>query len=97
MTVLQLIAVAGGLTEFADGKNITHPAGRERQDRQPSSSTTTTCQDGKKLEQNIVLKPGDTVMVKQYAPDVHILMRTVHRRSRLVVLALCRCPPRRRS
>lgn len=64
MTVLQLITVAGGLTEFADGKNI-------RILRLENGKTTylkfnyNDVQDGKKLEQNIVLKPGDSVMVKQ--------------------------------
>jgi polysaccharide export outer membrane protein len=64
MTVLQLITVAGGLTEFADGKNI-------RILRVENGTTTSLkfnyndVMDGKKLEQNIVLKPGDSVMVKQ--------------------------------
>ena len=64
MTVLQLITVAGGLTEFADAKNI-------RILRTENGQTTflkfnyNEVQDGKKLEQNIVLKPGDSVMVKQ--------------------------------
>ncbi len=64
MTVLQLITVAGGLTEFADGKKI-------RILRVENGKSTfmlfnyNEVQDGKKLEQNIVLKPGDSVMVKQ--------------------------------
>jgi polysaccharide biosynthesis/export protein len=64
MTVLQLITVAGGLTEFADAKNI-------RILRVENGQTTSLkfnyneVMDGKKLEQNIVLKPGDSVMVKQ--------------------------------
>ena len=63
MTVLQLIAVAGGLTEYADAQEDHDHAHRGRQDRRRSSSTTTTCRKGKNLEQNIVLKPGDTVVV----------------------------------
>jgi len=64
MTVLQLITVAGGLTEFADAKNI-------RILRTENGQTTflkfnyNEVQDGKRLDQNIVLKPGDSVMVKQ--------------------------------
>jgi polysaccharide export outer membrane protein len=64
MTVAQLIAVAGGLTEFADAGNI-------RILRVENGKTTSLkfnyndVMDGKKLEQNIDLKPGDTVMVKQ--------------------------------
>jgi polysaccharide export outer membrane protein len=59
-----LIAVAGGLTEFADAGNI-------RILRVENGKTTSLkfnyndVMDGKKLEQNIDLKPGDTVMVKQ--------------------------------
>jgi polysaccharide export outer membrane protein len=62
MTVLQLIAVAGGLTEYADGgkigivrtengKSVRHPFNYGEFAR------------GKKLEQNIVLRPGDQVVV----------------------------------
>ena len=64
MTVLQLITVAGGLTEFADSKNV-------RILRVENGQTVSLkfnyneVMDGKKLEQNIVLKPGDSVMVKQ--------------------------------
>jgi polysaccharide export outer membrane protein len=64
MTVLQLITVAGGLTEFADSKNV-------RILRVENGQTVSLkfnyneVMDGKKLDQNIVLKPGDSVMVKQ--------------------------------
>jgi polysaccharide export outer membrane protein len=63
-TVMQLIAVAGGLTEWADGKNISVM-------RVEAGKTTTFAFDyknvagGKKPEQNIVLKPGDTVVVPE--------------------------------
>jgi polysaccharide export outer membrane protein len=60
LTVLQLIALAGGLTEFANGKKISVT--------RPGVATAfrfnyNDVLDGKKLEQNIVLKPGDTVLV----------------------------------
>jgi polysaccharide export outer membrane protein len=61
-TVLQLIAMAGGLTEYADSKNI-------RIDRTDQGRTTSfkfnykDVSKGVKLEQNIQLKPGDTVIV----------------------------------
>jgi polysaccharide export outer membrane protein len=62
MTVLQLIAVAGGLTEFADEKGITIT----RVEGGETKSFKFNYKDvarGKKLEQNIVLRPGDTVVV----------------------------------
>jgi polysaccharide biosynthesis/export protein len=62
MTVLQLIAVSGGLTEFANGKKISImrvDAGKTSTIRFNYNEVT----DGKKLEQNVVLKPGDTVVV----------------------------------
>jgi polysaccharide export outer membrane protein len=61
-TVMQLIAVAGGLTEYADAKNI-------RIVRSEGDKTTShkfnykDVSKGTKLEQNIQLKPGDTVIV----------------------------------
>ena len=64
MTVMQLIALAGGLTEFAQPKNITVM-------RVEAGKTTTFAFDyrnvasGKSSEQNIVLKPGDTVVVPE--------------------------------
>lgn len=62
MTVLQLIALAGGLKEFARGKNISiiRPAGGE------SATFRFNYQealDRHNLQQNIELKPGDTVLV----------------------------------
>ena len=62
LTVLQAIALAGGLTEFADQKNI-------RVLRSEGGQTVTfkfnykDVSRGKKLEQNILLRPGDTVVV----------------------------------
>ncbi len=59
-TVLQLIAMAGGLKDFADSKNIMivrHESG------QTSSHPFNYKQIGRNLRQNIELKPGDTVVV----------------------------------
>jgi polysaccharide export outer membrane protein len=64
MTVLQLITVAGGLTEFADAKKI-RILRVENGRTQSLNFNYNEVMDGKKLEQNIVLKPGDSVMVKQ--------------------------------
>jgi polysaccharide export outer membrane protein len=61
-TVMQLIAVAGGLTEYANRENITvmrSEAGRTVSFKFNYSDVA----KGKKLEQNIQLKPGDTVVV----------------------------------
>lgn len=65
MTVLQLIAKAGGLNEYADKKNIVvvrvGPSGQQ-------SSFKVNYEnfwgDPKKLPQNIFLQVGDTVVVK---------------------------------
>jgi polysaccharide export outer membrane protein len=64
MTVMQLIAVAGGLTEFAEGKRISV--------MRVEAGQTKTLQfdyknvsNGKKPAQNIVLRPGDTVVVPE--------------------------------
>ena len=62
VTVLQLIATAGGLRDFADGKNIT--VMRMRQGKQAVFEFN--YQDllkRKNLFQNIELEPGDTVVV----------------------------------
>jgi len=64
MTVMQLIAIAGGLNEFAEANSITImriEAGKTR-------SIPFAYKDvakGKKPEQNIMLKPGDTVVVPE--------------------------------
>lgn len=62
MTVLQAIALAGGLTEYADAKNITIL----RNESTGVARFKFNYKDvsrGKKLEQNILLHPGDTVVV----------------------------------
>jgi polysaccharide biosynthesis/export protein len=61
-TVMQLIAVAGGLTEFADGKNITVMRAEEGRTRSFKFNYKDVAK-GVKLDQNIQLKPGDTVVV----------------------------------
>jgi len=62
LTVLQLIAIAGGVSEYADTKNITiNRPGPAR-----AETFTFNYKDvarGRKMEQNIMLKPGDTVVV----------------------------------
>lgn len=61
-TVLQLIAMAGGLTEFADQKNIT--VMRTENGRPVSYAFNyKDVTKRKNLQQNIELKPGDTVIV----------------------------------
>jgi polysaccharide export outer membrane protein len=61
-TVMQAIALAGGLTEYADRKNITI----SRTDHGKPVALKFNYNDvarGKNLAQNIALKPGDTVVV----------------------------------
>jgi polysaccharide export outer membrane protein len=62
MTVMQALSAAGGFTEWADQKNILivrREGGKETQLRFNYKEFTS----GEKLEQNILLKPGDTVVV----------------------------------
>ena len=64
MTVMQLIAVAGGLTEYAESKSISvmrFEGGKTK----TFSFDYKNVASGKKTEQNIVLKPGDTVVVPE--------------------------------
>jgi polysaccharide biosynthesis/export protein len=62
LTVLQLIAMAGGLHEFADAKNISIiRTDKGRQIRIPFNYKDVL--RGKNLKQNIELKPGDAVVV----------------------------------
>lgn len=61
-TVVQLIAMAGGVAEYADDKNITIM--RSEHGKQVSFRFNyNEVKKRKKLEQNIELKPGDTVIV----------------------------------
>jgi polysaccharide biosynthesis/export protein len=61
-TVMQLIALAGGLTEFADKKNITINRVENGTPRALKFNYAEVAK-GRNLSQNIVLKPGDTVVV----------------------------------
>jgi polysaccharide export outer membrane protein len=63
MNVLQLIASVGGLNEYADKGNVMIlriENGRERRFRFNYKEVI----EGKKLQQNILLQPGDTVLVR---------------------------------
>jgi len=61
-TVLQLISLAGGLREYADAKKIVIM--RNENGRQISLPFNyKEVASGKKLQQNVELKPGDTVVV----------------------------------
>lgn len=66
MTVVQLIAMAGGLQEFADKKHITIVHTDRRPDGVPWSNNFNYDEftDRRNLNSNIELKPGDTVIVK---------------------------------
>jgi polysaccharide export outer membrane protein len=62
MTVLQALSVAGGFAEWADTKNIVvvrREAGKEAQFRFNFREFV----DGKNIEQNLLLKPNDTIVV----------------------------------
>ncbi len=61
-TVLQLIALAGGLTEYADGKNVTIMRTEGGQTRTFKFNYNDVSK-GKNLAQNIAVNPGDTVVV----------------------------------
>lgn len=61
-TILQMIALAGGITDYADGKKIAII----RKENGKETSLPFNYEDvrrGKKLEQNILLKAGDVVIV----------------------------------
>ena len=61
-TVLQMISLAGGLLEFADEKNIRIV--RTENGKQVSYRFNyKDVSKGKNLQQNIFLKPGDTIIV----------------------------------
>ena len=62
MTVVQLIAVAGGLLEFADGDKI-KVMRTEKAAPIAYPFNYKRFSEGKDLDQNILLKPGDTVIV----------------------------------
>jgi polysaccharide export outer membrane protein len=62
LTVMQAIALAGGLTEYADAKNITILRVTNGQTESFKLNYRDVAK-GKGLEQNIPLQPGDTVIV----------------------------------
>jgi polysaccharide export outer membrane protein len=61
-TVMQLIAIAGGLREFANSKKIVIMRTENGQPKRLPFNYKDVI-DGKNLHQNIELKPGDTVVV----------------------------------
>ncbi|HEY6248412.1 MAG TPA: polysaccharide biosynthesis/export family protein [Candidatus Angelobacter sp.] len=61
LNVLQLIARAGGLNEFANRKNIYILRGADKKNRLHFNYKEVV--KGKKSDQNIILQPGDTVVV----------------------------------
>jgi protein involved in polysaccharide export with SLBB domain len=65
MTAIQLIAMAGGLLEFADKDNIVVMRAEKRPDGQPWSFRLNYSEVMRRVnpKQNIDLKPGDTVLV----------------------------------
>jgi polysaccharide biosynthesis/export protein len=62
MTVLQLIAVGGGLLEYADKKNIVIIRTGDGQEHRLKFNYNDAV-NGKNAQQNIYLQPGDTVVV----------------------------------
>ncbi len=62
MTVLQLIALAGGLQEYADAKNIVVIRNENGRPKYHQFNYKDVVKQ-KHVEQNIMLKPGDTVVV----------------------------------
>ena len=61
-TVMQLIAMAGGLRDYANGKKIVIMRTENGQPRRLPFNYNDII-DGKNLQQNIELKPGDTVVI----------------------------------
>jgi polysaccharide export outer membrane protein len=59
-TVMQMLSMAGGLTEFADSENIQILRGSKA-----FKFNYKDVSKGKKLEQNILLLPGDTIVVPE--------------------------------
>lgn len=62
MTVMQLIAVAGGLLEYADAKNVVIMRKEAGQDRAFKFNYKDVVRQ-KNVQQNIALRSGDTVIV----------------------------------
>ena len=64
MTVMQLIAIAGGLTEFAEPKSISIMRLENGESRTFDFDYRDVAR-GRKRQQNILLAPGDTVVVPE--------------------------------
>jgi polysaccharide export outer membrane protein len=62
VSVLQLVAMAGGLKEFARGSNISIIRG-EGSEQEVFRFNYQDALNRKNLSQNIALKPGDTILV----------------------------------
>ena len=62
LTVMQAIALSGGLMEYADAKNITILR-NEGGHTETLKFNYRDVSKGKRLEQNIQLRPGDTVVI----------------------------------
>jgi polysaccharide export outer membrane protein len=62
MNVLQLLAVGGGLLEYADKKDIVVIRTAAKQEMRFKFNYEEVL-DGKNMKQNILLQPGDTVVV----------------------------------
>lgn len=62
VSVLQALAMAGGLTPYADEKKIRILRG-EIPDQQSMDFNYRSVERGEQLEQNIVLQPGDVIVV----------------------------------
>jgi polysaccharide export outer membrane protein len=63
LTVMQLISLAGGLTEFAKKKDITVMRTEVTGKQVVLPFNYSDVAKGKNIAQNVVLKPGDTVVV----------------------------------
>jgi polysaccharide export outer membrane protein len=63
LNLLQLIAMAGGLLEHADRKNITVIRTENGQEKRLKFNYNDVV-NGKNVQQNILLQPGDTVVVR---------------------------------
>lgn len=62
-TVLQMIAMAGGVSEYADAENIAIVRTEANGTSKTMKFNYKDVSRGKKLEQNILLMPGDTITV----------------------------------
>jgi polysaccharide export outer membrane protein len=63
MNVLQLIAVSGGLLEYADKENITIIRTETGLEKRLKFNYNDVLK-GKNVKQNIQLQPGDTIVVR---------------------------------